>query len=412
MAKLNNLQDLGNFMPHTALENKHPENQHKQGKHHKHNMSGKPHKQTSHAQYSKLNLKDEDALKPIMAAYLNLARLNMFNTLINICRSAGIDPKSDNKEERMYKLPILKRDLAADQANNVRRLFYLHFPFLKILDFKGDNSLYDETDNAVKEELSANINDLQAVIKSIAFVLNWYRNKYSHFNYNSTEQDGQNMLKFEKKVGVYLKQLVTAAPRAVKARFKGDKNKQQEKMLPEGAMNFIHQGKMKITGNGENKKAEWNKDYFLYPLSKDKNNPDKLSTVGLITLCSLLLEKKHIHELLQKSGFLASFSTKTGNNVELSRQAIIFEVMSIYRIVLPQRKLNIEKSEIQVALDMLNELKKCPEELFDLLSDKDKEEFAITSEDNERVLLRRYSDRFPQLILSYFDSTAAAFEFM
>lgn len=365
-----------------------------------------------------LKLKKHEEIKPVFAAYFNLARMNMYNTLVNISNCVGFENGED--EENMSNMTILNKRLKADQANSLRRLLYIHFPFLKILNLKGNNSLYDNDDHGLKEELSANINDLQAAIKNIVRTLNYYRNYYSHYKFKSEKIKEKNFRLAEEIVGYYLRNIITAAPRAVKERFKGDKNKQQEGLLPDGALDFIHKGKTKTTGYGDNKKTEWLKSYFLYPLRNayehemldDSSNPDRLSTIGLILLCSIFLEKKYINELLQQSGFFNADifqcqTQKAKGSISLSKQSIMLEIFSIYRIVLPQRKLDIDKGEIQVALDMVNELKKCPDELFDLLSSKDKEQFAITSENNERILLRRHSDRFPQLLLYYLDTTKA-----
>ena len=69
-----------------------------------------------------------------------------------------------------------------------------------------------------------------------------------------------------------------------------------------------------------------------------------------------------------------------------------------------------------LALDMLNELQKCPSELFETLSPKDRNRFRVkvditnSSENNSfdnseesQVLMMRFQDRFPRLALRYLD---------
>lgn len=58
-------------------------------------------------------------------------------------------------------------------------------------------------------------------------------------------------------------------------------------------------------------------------------------------------------------------------------------------------------------MDILNELKKCPFELYELLGSEDKRLFTIVADTGETILLRRHEDRFPQLALSWIDSSKA-----
>ncbi|MCM1078330.1 MAG: type VI-B CRISPR-associated RNA-guided ribonuclease Cas13b [Bacteroidales bacterium] len=63
----------------------------------------------------------------------------------------------------------------------------------------------------------------------------------------------------------------------------------------------------------------------------------------------------------------------------------------------------MEKDSMSVAMDMLNEVKRCPSELFDTLSMDDKSRFRIISADYNEALQWRSSDRFAQLLLQYID---------
>ena len=61
-----------------------------------------------------------------------------------------------------------------------------------------------------------------------------------------------------------------------------------------------------------------------------------------------------------------------------------------------------------LALDMLNDLKKCPKELFELLSKEKQQKFREKdapddTEDGQETLMRRYSDRFPYFAIRYCD---------
>lgn len=74
-------------------------------------------------------------------------------------------------------------------------------------------------------------------------------------------------------------------------------------------------------------------------------------------------------------------------------------------LYLPKERFDSESSAITLGMDMANEIYRCPAELFDLLSQKDKDKFRVTVDneiDNE-LLLKRYNDRFPYFALQYLE---------
>ena len=123
-------------------------------------------------------------------------------------------------------------------------------------------------------------------------------------------------------------------------------------------------------------------------------------------LVCLLLEKKYITEFLTQSRFLNAFKDDA-KAPRLSDRRLILEVFSDLRIRMAQKKIDSTRDDVQVALDMLNELKKCPNELFELLGPEDRASFSVMSSTGEPVLLRRSSDRFTQLALQWFDVNKA-----
>lgn len=97
---------------------------------------------------------------------------------------------------------------------------------------------------------------------------------------------------------------------------------------------------------------------------------------------------------------------------------VILKIYTGFCCRLPQPKL--ESSDIM--LDMLNELNRCPKELYNILSETDQERFKVTvnrDEPNEdidtdnaqsgeqEIVLLRHQDRFPSFALRYFDDTNA-----
>lgn len=77
--------------------------------------------------------------------------------------------------------------------------------------------------------------------------------------------------------------------------------------------------------------------------------------------------------------------------------------MAVCSVALPKERIHSETGDLSVALDMLNELKRCPRELFDTLSSGNQERFRTMSSDHNEVLQMRSKDRFAQLVLQYID---------
>ena len=127
-----------------------------------------------------------------------------------------------------------------------------------------------------------------------------------------------------------------------------------------------------------------------------------LSLRGLVFFISLFLEKKYISEMLAKTK--AFYTVEDLRNPK--RQSIVFESISVYRVRLPRQRYDSEQDKIGLALDMVNELQRCPQELFDLLSVSDQNLFRSTEksdDDPNTMLMLRHSDRFAPLAMSYID---------
>lgn len=130
----------------------------------------------------------------------------------------------------------------------------------------------------------------------------------------------------------------------------------------------------------------------------DNTGKAHLSGVGVAFLIALFLEKKYINSFISQ----IHLNGKIAENSEEYR--IIRRSMSINSIVMPKERLHSDKKGVATALDMLNELKRCPKELFDTLSYEDQSTFRTYSSDHNEVLFMRSKDRFVQLALQHIDN--------
>jgi hypothetical protein len=367
----------------------------------------------------KSNIKDEEEMRPYWAAYLNMARMNMFDTVKFISKSIGLNGKTKDRqgnwreddEQNIPGMEIFSTSLLPEQELAAQKLLLHHFPFLKYVDV-------NHKDAKASGEYVVSFSRIRDILKNIGYTLNFYRNFYSHSIY--IENRKQHIVRIgrinEENTGKFLQQVFTVSARLVKERYLSGNNSAQKGMLDEDSLRFITEGKVKFSKDTKGKRiAITNESYFLNPLLLDSSasiddsrggviNPKKLSVVGKLAIISLLLEKKYTQELLTQSGFLKGFSN-TSVAPKLSDSRILFELFSIQRIRLPKKVLTIQKNKIELALDILNELKKCPSELYELLGDEDKARFSVISEMGDEILLRRSGDRFCHLVMSYFDKT-------
>ena len=175
---------------------------------------------------------------------------------------------------------------------------------------------------------------------------------------------------------------------AIKERFQMDEN----------MMNHLRRYK------GLNKKGDKPKDNHAFKYAFYKNHG--ISEDGLAFFICLFLEPEYSYLFLKR---LKDF--KEGSNQILKST---LEAYTISRCKLPENKLqSTGDDKTALLLDMLNELQRCPKELFDKLSPQDQKKFQTTSDENEeeeseegiQALLIRKKNRFPYFALRYIDHT-------
>jgi hypothetical protein len=124
----------------------------------------------------------------------------------------------------------------------------------------------------------------------------------------------------------------------------------------------------------------------------------QLTDYGLVFFICLFLGK-HATTCLLNEPDLLLFQEES----EPARQ-VCCEVFTAYRPHLPKRHTNVGMNTAVLGWDMLAERSKCPAELYSLLSKTDRVSLVDTVDGYPR---KRSADRFPPLILAYFDLTQA-----
>lgn len=292
--------------------------------------------------------------------YANMARHNVFMILNDIAAKTGIPiPEIDeNKEEELFdgqgRLSHPVFAVLSDGADKVLQkrvieLLYYHFPMLNALSY----TLYADNASPLK---------YYETLERIFYNLEQLRNFYTHAHHKPVQPD--------MRVFAWMEKVFDDARDEAKRRFNLDTD----------SMITLYKwwgGKKK-----ENKA-------FRHRFTEHNTFTEK----GLAFFLCLFLEKEHIYKFLKNlQGFEGKISP---------------EVYSIHRCRLPHHRLSSDSSKDALLLDMLNELQRCPGELYDLLRDDDKAKFVTKEEDEgqdipESVLFRK-QNRFPYFALRYID---------
>lgn len=342
--------------------------------------------------------------KSVFGAYLTMALSNVETVLNHIAERAGLDKyewDEDHRVEDYWKYPVMqclgRKDkpcpIPSDVLLDVRNRLFRSFPFLKIM---AENQRDYRNAKGKVECVEINESDIFVVLNNSFRVLKAYRDTCSHFLIENRiwEDDSEMLWRNECPLASMVNQYYTAALRVTKERYGYETRdltfiqKRRFKQEPEKDAS----GKVK-------KKAVPDLAFFLslVALNGDGRKRLHLSGWGVALLICLFLEKKYVNVFLSKL-------PNPGNYPPSSKESrIIRRSMGVCSVVLPKERIHSETGDLSVALDMLNELKRCPRELFDTLSPGDQERFRTISSDYNEVLQMRSKDRFAQLVLQYID---------
>lgn len=138
---------------------------------------------------------------------------------------------------------------------------------------------------------------------------------------------------------------------------------------------------------------------------------------SFLIFVSLFLEDIYSYQFITTSELKSNFFYKERNRQgetnlsDFKKEDFLnlYRALSIYNINLPADKYDAQYDKINnLGLYIINELQKCPHELFEHISLKDQNKFRVQGSDNadypEDILLKRFQDRFATLVLRYIDT--------
>lgn len=263
------------------------------------------------------------------------------------------------------------------------------FPFIEILA-EAERKYNNKRLERRFQRPNINESDIYKALNKLLWILKTYRNYTTHYKeVNDNFNSGSDFLMYDEQPTAYnVEEVLTVALRKLKDRFS----------LETDDLRFLQDNRyIKTRVNGK-LLTQNNMEFFLSLVAENGEHGKKhLSGVGVAFLICLFLEKKYVNLFLQKLPIYGVYR-KDSVQAQLIRRA--FGIISIQ---MPKERIDSEADTVTVALDMLNELKKCPKELYGTLMQADQMQFRLTSSDFNEVLMMRSSDRFAQLAMQYID---------
>ena len=392
--------------------------------------------------------------KAVIGGYFNVARVNFYKTIVNIFATVGI--KGTYGEEiiervldALYKKLAGKEDemteeqaglirnlrLKNDQMLKMQKLLFRHLPVLgpimaDVASYKVFNNKKSNVVNDDELMRGVSLVDCMEVISIMAACLSDCRNFYTHYYPYNSDGDLVKQYKRQEKIARWLDKVFVASRRIDKKR---NSITTSEMEFLTGIDHYFSQRRKDEAGNDipvTNEKGQVKTDrygntmYEMQFIERDdyyfkisgtrtipadaagpKTSYDALSDFGIIYFCCLFLSKTYTKLLTEQTGLFAEGHSPF-KGVE---NDIVREMICIYRIRTPKgKRLNSKDDTTTLAMDMLNELRKCPMELYDTLSregqqffeDKVVHENEHTPDVSKRL---RATDRFPHLVMRYID---------
>lgn len=301
--------------------------------------------------------------------FANMARHNAFliiNDILNTVYKAE-DQLTEESLSNLYKKVLAKSKGRPDELALLSSLLKKHFPFLHYYDnIQSDeiapylNSIKDLNIDSNKPEEVPEDDDPGMCIWWLSYVflpiLNRLRNETAHYGHTKLGGDIP-----------FLEQSFNETIKEAQKR-----------------MNYSHEDVEHLLRT----------DSYYKPLSINKS----LSEKGIFYLFCLFLDKKNGYQFLSH---IKGFKDRR----ETAKKATT-EVFTHNHCRLPYPKLDSS----DLALDILNELNRCPGALYSVLSDDDRKKFITTlptaeegDEVMESVMKRGKEDRFPYFALRYLE---------
>lgn len=281
-------------------------------------------------------------------SYLNMARLNIFNISNHLAEKFGITPIDDEEKISSSFLGNKYDQKFKNKQSHIYSYLIRYMAIAKVFDFE---KLPQEEKDKSENNFGKDFNKLSDTLKVVFSEINEFRNDYSHF-YSTEKKDGRK-LKVSDELKEFLNKNFLRAILYTKNRFKG---------------------------------VFSDEDFDIASQAVVVKDDNTTTQDGIVFLTSMFLDRENAFQFINKITGLKGTQTKS---FKAKR-----EVLMAFCVKLPHDKFISENTKQAFSLELINELNKCPKTLYNVISDKEKQNFVpkLEYEQMENVLQNSVPD--------------------
>ncbi len=335
--------------------------------------------------YTRLYSEQTDCKRHVVGAYANLALHNMTTVVNSIRQAVGLDTITDDTIKDAFSGDSFKGLDAGNQLKLQNKLFR-HFPFLRRMKLEQHGTLH----------YSKVINVMKDFIKLMSII----RDDFSHYcPYSNKSQQTEN------------------------SSIKKNASKKLDEIFTNSVSQNLHTAEEnEVRCSVQNSKTQQDKKASTPPVSIPMSDNAGLTDAGIVFFLCCFLEKHSAFEFLEEIKFTEGLNPANALYVK--------EILCMNRIRMTRSQIDSQMSDTALALDMMNELRKCPKPLYDVLDPSSRNYFKDDAnlqweEDNPtqtdsqspdshnitdlraksvpRSTFVRWQNRFPEMALCFID---------
>lgn len=267
--------------------------------------------------YTRLYSEQTDCKRHVVGAYANLALHNMTTVVNSIRQAVGLDTITDDTIKDAFSGDSFKGLDAGNQLKLQNKLFR-HFPFLRRMKLEQHGTL----------DYSKVINVMKDFIKLMSII----RDDFSHYcPYSDESQQTEN-----------------------------SSIKKLDEIFTNSVSQYLHTAEEnEVRYAVQNSKTQQDKKASTPPVSIPMSDNAGLTDAGIVFFLCCFLEKHSAFEFLEEIKFTEGLNPANALYVK--------EILCMNRIRMTRSQIDSQMSDTALALDMMNELRKCPKPLYDVL---------------------------------------------
>ena len=355
-----------------------------------------------------------DNNKYIFAMFIEMAQHNLFvlmkhiyETVLQEQYTLPLDEKGKpiedfgkNKVWDKIFTDLRDKTTTSEQALKLKSLLYKHFPYMSTAVYLNTGDIYA---NDLRTQLDSDGNSLVTTISDkqdttgktpycknellvLELISNFIRPLRNSFRHNVGSKQNAILDILSEYVTAIITKLIVGSEESVTKKDKKGNETTEIQIIRDQKLYFLRGALEVVADRFQNFDTEHKN------AMKTRCTSSNMNYLYCIMFICMFLEKSYVKQFVDKCAVFNDEDKEYG-----------FEMLGVYCTKLPAAKYDVSTNNVALALDILNELSKCPAELYELLSPQDQKEFRFLDEMYEEVFMRRKTDRFASLVMEYID---------